>query len=83
LQVLLHLLNEIEQLYLELRDGRSIHEEWRNRLETLGKTVVVTSGDHVEAGCAEAVADDGSLLLRRSDGSLISIIAGDVTLRAR
>lgn len=82
LQVLLHLLNEMEQLYTALREGRSIHEEWRNRLETLGKTVEVTSGDHIERGCAEAVADDGSLLLRRSDGTLISIIAGDVTLRA-
>ena len=83
LQVLLNLLDEIEQLYMTLREGRSIHEEWRNRLETLGKQVEVTFGDHVEAGCAESVDDDGSLLLRRSDGTLISIIAGDVSLRAR
>jgi len=83
LQVLLHLLYEMEQLYIALREGQSIHEDWRNRLETLGKQVEVTFGDYVEAGCAESVDDNGSLLLRRSDGTLISIIAGDVTLRTR
>ncbi len=83
LQVLLHLLDEMEQLYMALREGHSIHEEWRSRLETLGKQVEVTFGDHVEVGCAESVDDDGSLLLRRSDGTLISIIAGDVSLRAQ
>ncbi|UCC60421.1 MAG: biotin--[acetyl-CoA-carboxylase] ligase [Dehalococcoidia bacterium] len=83
LQVLLHLLDEMEQLYMALREGHSIHEEWRSRLETLGKQVEVTFGDHMEVGCAESVDDDGSLLLRRSDGTLISIIAGDVSLRAQ
>jgi BirA family biotin operon repressor/biotin-[acetyl-CoA-carboxylase] ligase len=83
LEVLLHLLREMDELYLALLNGDPIHEEWRNRLETLGKLIQVRSGDHVEEGYAEDVDENGSLLLRRSDGSLVQITAGDVTLRSR
>lgn len=81
LEVMLHLLREIERLYLALRSGAPVHQEWQNRLETLGKMVQIKSGKHVEEGYAESVDGDGSLLLRRSDGSLAQITAGDVTLR--
>jgi len=84
LKLLLQLLYEMEQLYkVPSGDEAIIYEEWRSRLETLGKMVEVTLENRVEAGFAESVDTDGSLLLRRSDGSLVSIIAGDVTLRAR
>ena len=66
-----------------VREGEAIHEKWRERLDTLGRTVEVAVGDHVEVGYAESVDSDGSLLLRRSDGTLIPIVAGDVTLRRR
>jgi BirA family biotin operon repressor/biotin-[acetyl-CoA-carboxylase] ligase len=83
LAILLRLLDEFERLYLALRDGQPVYEEWRDRLETLGKTVTVTHGGHVEVGCAESVDANGSLLLRRPDGSIVAIVAGDVTLRTR
>ncbi|MEE8470252.1 MAG: biotin--[acetyl-CoA-carboxylase] ligase [Dehalococcoidia bacterium] len=83
LKVLLHLLRETELLYSALREGDPIHEEWRNQLETLGKLVQVRSGNHVEEGYAESVDSDGSLLLRRSDGSVAQITAGEVTLRSQ
>jgi biotin-(acetyl-CoA carboxylase) ligase len=38
--------------------------------------------DRVEEGVAEDVDENGCLLLRRADGSLVTIEAGDVTLRA-
>jgi len=41
----------------------------------------VTWGETVYQGLADSVARDGSLLLRQLDGSLIRIVAGDVTLR--
>ena len=81
LKVLLELLNEMEQLYLALRGDEPIHEEWQERLETLGKMVQVTSGKQVDEGYADSVDSEGSLLLRRSDGSLTRIVAGEVTLR--
>jgi BirA family biotin operon repressor/biotin-[acetyl-CoA-carboxylase] ligase len=48
---------------------------------TLGQKVRVSSGAVTYRGIAESVAPDGSLLLRQPDGSLLKIVAGDVTLR--
>ncbi len=79
-QVLQSLLEEVEKLYLALRQGISLHREWQARLETLGKRVRASWGDRVEEGYAEAVDEEGGLLLRRSDGSQVKILAGDVTL---
>lgn len=81
LEVLRCLLAEIERLYLALPSGDSVYREWRDNLVTLGKKVQVRSEETTYEGIAESVASDGSLLLRQSDGSLIKIVAGDVTLR--
>ncbi len=81
LSLVRHLLVEIERLYLALSAGQSIYGEWQDRLVTLGKRVRVTSADTTQEGTAESVAEDGSLRLRRPDGSLVKILTGDVTLR--
>ncbi len=75
------ILNEFEALYLAAQAGEPIHQEWRARLVTLGKEVQVRFGEQVEGGLAEDVDSDGSLILRRADGSRVTIAAGDVTLR--
>jgi biotin-(acetyl-CoA carboxylase) ligase len=72
---------EIEQLYLGLRFGDSIYEEWRDRLVTLSRRVSVKWGTTNYEGIAESVDRNGSLLLRNIDGSLTKITAGDVTMR--
>lgn len=82
LELLGCLLGELERLYLALLRGEPIHEEWQSRLQTLGKRIQVRSGSSVEEGYAEAVDKDGYLLLRREDGNLIKITAGEVTLRS-
>jgi biotin-(acetyl-CoA carboxylase) ligase len=76
------LLSEFEELYLALRRGEPIDKEWRRRLETLGQQITVRSGDTVWEGYAESVDENGNLLLRCRDGGLMTITAGDVTLRA-
>jgi len=81
LNVIRCLLVEIERLYLALLAGGSIYQEWRDSLVTLGRRVQVKLGDTIHEGIAESIAEDGSLLLRHSDGSLSRIVAGDVTLR--
>ena len=81
LSVIQRLLVEIERLYLALKAGGSIYEEWQDSLVTLGRRVRVKSGETIYEGVAESVARDGSLLLRHSDGSLTKIVAGDATLR--
>jgi BirA family biotin operon repressor/biotin-[acetyl-CoA-carboxylase] ligase len=79
--LLQNLFVEMERLYLRLRGGESILAEWRDNLMTLGKRVHVRAGDEVFEGIAESVAEDGSLMLRCADGSLMKFTAGDVTLK--
>jgi BirA family biotin operon repressor/biotin-[acetyl-CoA-carboxylase] ligase len=74
------LLNHLEEYYLRLTAGGSLALEWRARMVSIGKRVRVQSGDSVLEGNAEDVTSGGALLLRRSDGSLATIVAGDVTL---
>jgi BirA family biotin operon repressor/biotin-[acetyl-CoA-carboxylase] ligase len=83
LDIILGLLTEIERLYLMLPGAKtSIYETWRISLLTLGREVRATfdDGTFIE-GKAEDVAETGALLIRRPDGSLVSVVAGDVTLR--
>ncbi len=80
LDIIRCLLAETERLYLALPAGESVYQEWRDNLATLGKKVRVKSGETTYEGVAESVASNGSLLLRQPDGSLIKIVAGDVTL---
>ncbi len=81
IEVARRLLIEIEKLYFLLPDGTSLYEEWKDKLVTLGKEVHVRWGEDIYRGVAESVAPDGSLLLRQPDGSLVKIVAGDVSLR--
>jgi BirA family biotin operon repressor/biotin-[acetyl-CoA-carboxylase] ligase len=76
------ILNEFEALYLAAQAGQPIDREWRARLGMLGKEVRVRFGEQVEEGLAEDVDSNGSLVLRRADGSRVAIAAGDVTLRS-
>ncbi|GAC1387406.1 MAG: hypothetical protein NVSMB33_16990 [Ktedonobacteraceae bacterium] len=90
---LAHLLLHIETNYLALQQevrkpilagygsistSRSIWEQWRNRLSTPGRSILVRQGDTVLSGIAEDVNDNGELLLRRHSGELVSITWGDV-----
>lgn len=80
-EIIRALLTEFDRLYLARADREMIFQEWRNNLVTLGKRVQVTSGGNVIYGVAEDVDKDGSLLLRQEDGTLVRVVAGDVTLR--
>ncbi len=75
------LLTEFERLYLLLPEGESIYTAWCEKLVTLGKRVVVKSGRDTIDGTAESVDETGALTLRLEDGSLVKVVAGDVTLR--
>jgi BirA family biotin operon repressor/biotin-[acetyl-CoA-carboxylase] ligase len=74
------LFSEFEALYLRVAP-ESVRGAWRERLETLGREVTVTFRGTVHEGLAEDIGADGSLLLRRADGSQLVIEAGEVTLR--
>ena len=64
------------------QDQQATHEaldEWRGLLETLGQRVEVRWHDEVYTGLAEDVDAVGNLLLRTSDGTLLTLPAGEVT----
>ena len=71
---------ELERLYLEAQAGAPVHREWQKNMETLGNRIKVKTGKTVEQGKAEKVTENGNLILRRADGSLTEIVAGDVTV---
>ena len=81
-QMLRTLVEEFDQVYQELQAGGPVYERWLAHVETLGKLVRLKSGDRVEEGYVESIDTDGSLVLKRLDGSLITVVAGEVTLRA-
>lgn len=74
-------LEAIEPYYDRVTAGESLHTEWAARLATLNRRVHVRAPWGEETGWAESVDADGALLLRRPDGSLVRLIAGDVTLK--
>ena len=83
LDMLESLLCEFEELCQALHHGEPIHKEWQRRLDTIGREVAVKQGNEVLEGYAESVDKDGNLLLRCPDGTLATIISGDVTLKAK
>ena len=81
-EVLAATLNHIEELYKRLRSGEAVSVAWKQRLETLGKHVKVTiAGGESQEGVAVDADSDGSLIIRRDDGSHVRVAAGEVTLR--
>ena len=80
LEITRRLLVEFEKLYLVVQSGETVYQEWRDSLNKLGKRVHARSGNKVYEGIAESVDEDGSLMLRCSDGKLKKFTAGDITL---
>jgi BirA family biotin operon repressor/biotin-[acetyl-CoA-carboxylase] ligase len=81
LNVICGLLLSFERRYTAAEAGEPLWQEWRERLITLGQQVSIKAGEKIFNGLAESVKPDGSLMLRRTNGKLVEIPAGDVTLR--
>ncbi len=92
-EILIHLLAALEKEYFALQQeaieppvvtswarpvARLLRERWQSHLTTLGRTIKVHQGDSVVEGVAEAVNDNGELLLRRDSGELVCITWGVV-----
>jgi BirA family biotin operon repressor/biotin-[acetyl-CoA-carboxylase] ligase len=80
-EVLATLLGRFEDLYEAARRGQPVHLGWKAHLDILGRPIRVRSREGVEQGIAEDVEPDGTLILRRRDGSHVRIEAGQVTLK--
>ena len=75
------ILQNIERYAVRLGAGENLRDEWAARLATLHQPICAQTEIGVEEGIAEQVDDDGALLVRRADGSLARLLAGDITLR--
>jgi BirA family transcriptional regulator, biotin operon repressor / biotin---[acetyl-CoA-carboxylase] ligase len=75
------LLTEFDILYAKLPNGKPIYEAWRCKLITLSKKVRAQSDSQIIEGIAEAVDEDGALVIREKGGTMTRVVAGDVTLR--
>ena len=81
-ELLRRILQHMDALYLDLRRGRSPIAEWRRWLDTLGQRVTVTHHGSTDTGFAEDIDEHGNLLLRVDAGELLTLTAGDITLRS-
>jgi BirA family transcriptional regulator, biotin operon repressor / biotin---[acetyl-CoA-carboxylase] ligase len=79
------ILIEIEKEYNSLKKGKinGIRKEWNKYSLVTGKPVIVFSEGYSEEGIAESIAEDGSLILMKSDGEKKNILCGDVSLRLK
>lgn len=75
-------LKELDAAYHRLNTGdfHEIGDEWMRRCTTLGKRVRILMGDRLIVGTAEALDEEGSLLVRSEHGRIERIVGGDVTL---
>ncbi|MCS7283078.1 MAG: biotin--[acetyl-CoA-carboxylase] ligase [Anaerolineae bacterium] len=80
-QLLIALLEQTDLLYRQLRAGQRPFAQWVTRLATLGQEVRLSTVEGEWCGIAEAVDEEGALLLRTPDGALRRVLVGDV-LRA-
>lgn len=76
------LLEELDLAYHDLLEGRfgAIVDEWERRCTTLGRRVSIRVGPREIHGLAEALDEQGALLLRTEHGRLERIIGGEVSL---
>jgi len=81
LSVLAAVIERFAARYEWLSEGGALRDAWSARLITLDHQVEARVGGAAISGWAEAVGDDGALLLRTEDGNLQRLSAGDVTLR--
>lgn len=76
------LLEELDTAYHGILSGRfsPLADEWERRCTTLGRRVSIRVGPREIHGLAEALDEQGALLLRTEHGRLERIIGGEVNL---
>jgi BirA family biotin operon repressor/biotin-[acetyl-CoA-carboxylase] ligase len=80
-RIVAEILNETDSWYKVLQAGRSkeIISEWQQLSSTLGRQVLVTTGQETYTGSAEGIDDRGMLLIRLPSGEIKRISSGDLT----
>lgn len=80
--IVAEILNEMNKWYKILNDTdkKTLLSEWQRLTSTLGKDIVVIVGQNRYEGFAEAIDDEGMLILRLPSGEYKKISSGDLTI---
>lgn len=83
-ELLAAVLKNFEELYeMVLQEGfDQILTLWRHYSSTLNQEVKVVAPDETYVGTAVDIDNDGLLMVKRQDGKLTKVVAGDVSIRA-
>lgn len=78
----IEVLRELDTDYARVCSGdfQAIADEWEEHCGTIGQEVTIQVGERRIHGRAEALDDDGALLVRTEHGHLEHVTGGDVTL---
>lgn len=81
-ELAVQIIRELDNDYLRLSQGAfaSVADEWATHCGTLGTEVSIRTGERQIRGRAEALSEEGALLLRTDHGRLERIVGGDVIL---
>ena len=75
------LLIELDVVYAQAADDfLTISAEWARLCTTLGKQIVVRMGEHRIEGHAQALDEDGALLIRRDNGQIERVLGADLVV---
>ena len=75
------LLTELDALYAQAADDfPTISAEWARLCTTLGKQIAARMGDRRIDGHAQALDEDGALLIRRDNGQIERVLGADLVL---
>jgi len=77
------ILRELDADYARLALGgfSTVADEWESHCSTIGRDVAIMIGEREVRGRAEALGEEGALLVRTEHGHLEPIVGGDVTIR--
>ncbi len=79
LDLLVDLLKRIDY-WSERLGSAELFDAWEKRLVTIGQQVRVQASHQEVVGLAQSVDRDGALNIRKADGSIERVIAGDIAL---
>jgi BirA family biotin operon repressor/biotin-[acetyl-CoA-carboxylase] ligase len=75
-------MHELDADYARICEGEftAVADEWSRNCTTLGQAVSIAVGSRTVRGRAEALSEEGALLVRTQYGRLEHIVGGDVSL---
>jgi BirA family biotin operon repressor/biotin-[acetyl-CoA-carboxylase] ligase len=75
------ILSSMNELYSKVLQGFSLTQMWAGNIDTIGKMISVKYGDSFVEGIARGVDHEGNLIVTKPDGSDITLVGGEVTLK--